>query len=372
MNILHLLFSPGWGGLERFAADQAIGMRERGHNVSFIRRQGTETAKYLAERNFPGQEWAPMKYIDIRAMLAIRRAARRIGASIVHVHHSADLGLAFPALIGAPDIGLIFSTYMYIPAPKNDLYHRIEYGMVRRVLTLSDQMTENARKNLPIAPEQAMTMPYGIDITRYDPSATPKGAIREKFAIPTHRPIIGLVGRLDPYKGQVEMIQAMPVILEKFPEAILALVGGETPELVGVYQAKLVAEVARLGVQKSVIFTGFAENPALPMADIDVYVIPSHHETFGMSAIEAMAMGLPVVASDTGGLPDILDHGGCGLLARAKDPASFAAAVIRYLSDEGLRESMGQKGREKALASHDRRKSMEKLEGIYREVVEGL
>jgi len=370
MNILHVMFSPGWGGLERYAIDQAKGMAERGHQIKFICRKNTDSARNLAHTGIPNLELDPIKYIDLRAMMAIRNTAKEMGASILHLHHSADLGLAFPALIGMPHVRLIFSTYMYIPAPKTDLYHRLEYGRVSRVLTLSDLMTENARQNLPIEPSRAMTMPYGIRMESFDPDTTPRGAIRDQFNIPRDRIIIGLLGRLDPFKGQVEMIQAMPAILEKFPGALLALVGNETPELEGIYQKKLVAEAQRLGMQDHVLFTGVAKNPALFMADMDVYVIPSYHETFGMSAIEAMAMRLPVVASDTGGLPEVLDHGGCGLLAKAKDPASFANAVIRYLTDERLRNTMGRLGREKALALYDRRKSMERLENIYREAVE--
>ena len=349
--------------------DQARGMIERGHDIYFISRKDTETARFLAREGFQCEQWNPVKYIDIRAMQGVRSMVARTGADIVHVHHSADLALAFPPLLVMPQVKLIFSTYMYVPAPKKDIYHRMEYGRVDRVLTLSDPMSQNARANLPVPPDSVITMPYGICLDQFDLSKTSKGYIRNRFDIRNDQLIIGLVGRLDPFKGQMEMIRAMPAILERFPKAILALVGGETPEFEGVYKKKLEEEVRRAGVEGSVIFTGHAENTALPMADLDIYVIPSYHETFGMSAIEAMAMGLPVVASDTGGLPDVLDHGECGLLAKAKDPASFAEGVMKYLADGDLRKSMGYKGCVKAMEMYDRRKSMARLEGIYQDAL---
>lgn len=369
MKILHIMFSVGWGGLEKYAIDQAVGMRERGHEVSFIRRANTETAKALFAMDFPGQEWAPLPYVDIMAMVRIRRAANEMGAGIIHAHHSADLGLIFPAMIGLKQIKFIFSTYMRIPRPKKDLYHRMEYGAVQRVLTLSDQMTENAQRNLPVAPHRIMTMPYGIRIENFDSSSIPKGEIRDKYQVPKDAPLIGIIGRLDPLKGQMEMIRAMPAIHAKFPNAVLALVGGETPELVGTYKPRLEKEVESLGLGKSVIFTGYSTNPALPLADLDVYVIPTDNETFGMSAIEAMAMEAPVVGADNGGLPEVLDHGACGLLANPRDPASLAQAVIRYLSDEDLRKTMSRKGREKAQRLYDRVKSMDRLEKIYQDTL---
>ncbi|VAX20800.1 hypothetical protein MNBD_NITROSPINAE04-10, partial [hydrothermal vent metagenome] len=98
MNILHILFSRGFRGLERYAIDKALAMADRGHDVYFIRRKGTETAKRLEELNFPGEEWNPVKYIDLPAILKIRSLVNRRSFEIVHAHHSTDLGLISPAL----------------------------------------------------------------------------------------------------------------------------------------------------------------------------------------------------------------------------------------------------------------------------------
>lgn len=367
MNVLHILFSRGFGGLERYAIGKALEMAGRGHDVYFVRRSGTETAKRLEELNFPGEEWNPVKYIDLPAILGIRSLVNRRGIEIVHAHHSADLGLISPALWRASGTGLVFSNYMQAPAPKRDIYHRLEYGRICRTVVGSESMRKNSIANLPVAPEKIVTVPFGIDMERFDPDKIRRGALRERFGIDKARPLIGIIGRLDPLKGQMEMIEAMPAILQKYPKAILALTGDETPELKGRYKHRLEDKIGALGLGSSIIFTGQTEDTASILADLDVYVLATHSESFSLGCLEAMAMRRPVVGTDSGGTPDMLDYGGCGLLAEPKSPESLAQKTMELLSDRSLRDRLSEKAREKVRNGYDRKLSMDKLEEVYKE-----
>ncbi len=346
--------------------DQAVAMTAKGYDVYFLRRKSSKTAEALDALSFPGEEWNPVDYVDIRAILAIRSLVRRIGVDIVHVHNSIDLGITATALWRAPKTRLIFSNYMNIPKPKHDLYHRLEYGRVERVITGSDSMRINAVENLPVMPEQVVTIHYGLDLEKFDPHKTPRGRFREKFGLDGDRPVIGVIGRLDPLKGQMEMIEAMPLILRRFPSAVLALTGEETPELQGAYKSRLVERKNALKLDGSVIFTGSTENTASVLADLDIYVLASHSESFSLGCLEAMAMRRPVIGTDSGGTPQMLDHGDCGLLAEPKNPASFARKVIKLLSDRELAESLATNARKKVVTSFDRKISMDRLDSIYR------
>lgn len=369
MRILHVLFTKGWGGLERFAMEQARAMAARGHDIIFLARRGTNTAEALrSEKGMKSMELAPLKYIDIRAMLSIRRLASREGVDIAHVHSSADLGLVAPALWRAPGVKLVFSNYMRVPAPKRDIYHRLEYARVDKVLTGSDYMRENSIENLPVPPEKVETLPYGLDMDRFDRERVPKGAVRSLYGIPRNAPLIGVISRLDPLKGQMEMIEAMPMISRRAPDAVLVLTGDETPELAGKYKPKLEAEARRLGAQDKVIFTGPTDDTASILADLDVYVLPSHAETFSLGCLEAMAMGKPVVGARAGGTPSMLEDGALGLLAEPKDPASLAENVVRLLEDETLRERISSAARDKVRKNYDRRAVFGRLEEVYREL----
>jgi len=366
MRVIYVLFSRGWGGLERYTVDQAVAMAAKGHDVYFLRRKGSKTAEALDSLSFPGEEWNPVDYVDIRAMLAIRSLVGRMRVDILHAHNSIDLGITATALWRAPKTRLVFSNYMNIPKPKHDLYHRLEYGRVARVIVGSETMRINAVENLPIPQERVVTIHYGLDLEKFDPHKTPRGRFRDKFGLDGGRPVIGVIGRLDPLKGQMEMIKAMPLILRRFPSAILALTGDETPELQGAYKSKLVDKTNALKLGDSVIFTGAMENTASVLADLDIYVLASHSESFSLGCLEAMAMRRPVIGTDSGGTPQMLDHGDCGLLAEPKNPASFARRVIKLLSDRELAESIATNARKKVVTSFDRKISMDRLDSIYR------
>lgn len=367
MNVLHLLFTKGWGGLERYAIEQARAMAARGHKTVFLLRRGARTSEELRdEKVMRVLEMRPIKYIDIRAIITIRSLVKREGINIVHAHNSADLGLAAAALWNMPEVRLIFSNYMWAPRPKRDIYHRLEYGRVERVLTGSEELRKNSIENLPVRPGQVETLPYGLDMSRFDPGMVEKGALRERFSIPPQAPLIGVISRLDPLKGQMEMIEAMPAILKRKPDAVLALTGGETPELSGTFEPKLRARADELGVSSSVIFTGPTDDTASILADLDIYVLPSYAETFSLGCLEAMAMEKPVIGTRAGGTPEMLDNGECGLLAQPRDARSLSKNVIKLLDNPSLAKSMGEAAREKVLMRYDKKVVMDRLDAIYK------
>lgn len=363
---LTVLFSTGFGGMERYAIEQAREMAKRGHKIIFISKKGTPTAQALrAETGFEKIELTATKYIGVGAMITIRSLVKQEGATLVHAHHSADLGLIAPALWGIENVRLLFSNYMQVPAPKKDLYHRMEYGKVWKILVASEELKRNAEENLPTAPGKVEVLPYGLDLARFDPAQAQTGWLREKFNLRDDQPVIGVISRLDPLKGQMEMIRAMPRILGKYHNAALLLVGGETPELEGKYLGALKAEATAMGVSGSVIFAGETNDTAPYLAGFTVYVLPSRSETFSLGCLEAMAMGKAIVGTDAGGTPEMLGYGEYGLLAKPDDTESLAEKTLALLDDETLRARMGGKARATAMSRYDRKVVMGRLSAIY-------
>jgi glycosyltransferase involved in cell wall biosynthesis len=363
---LALLFSTGFGGMERYAIEQAREMVKRGHKLIFISKKGTPTAQALRdETGFEKMELSAVQYIDVGAMLKIRSLIRQNRVTLVHAHRSADLGLIAPALWGIGNVRLLFSNYMQVPTPKKDLYHRLEYRRVCKILVASEELKRNAEENLPFAPGKVEVLPYGIDLGRFDPARAQAGWLRAKFNLREGQPVIGVISRLDPLKGQMEMIRAMPRILEKHPGAILLLVGGETPELEGKYLGVLKADALTVGVADSVIFAGETNDTAPYLAGFTVYVLPSRSETFSIGCLEAMAMGAAIVGTDAGGTPEMLGYGEYGLLATPDDPASLADKTLALLDDAALRKKLGEKARSAAMSKYNKKAVMERLSAIY-------
>ena len=366
MRILNVLLSTGWGGLERYVIAQAIELARRGAEVYFISRTGTPTSYAVQkEKEIASGDFRPFEYVDLRAITAIRSFVKEKNIDIANVSHSADLGLVAPALWRLPSVKLIFASYMQTVNEKKDIYHRLEYNRVDQMLVSGQIMKKYACDNLPIAPAKVKVLPYGLDLRKFEPQTQVTGQFRKKYGIPPKAPLIGVISRLDPAKGQMEMIEAMPAILEKHPKAYLALIGDETTEFIGAYLPLLVEKVKSLGLSDRVLLTGFAENTAEVLADLTLFFLPAHRETFSLSCLEAMAMSKPVAGTNSGGTPETLDNGQCGILFEPKSPTAIAETAIGLLNDPALALRIGARGRERVASLHDRDAVVDRLLSIY-------
>ena len=299
-------------------------------------------------------------------MSTIRRIVKHQNIDIIHAHHSADLGLIVPALMGLSHVRLIFANYMLVPGPKDDWYHRMEYKRVECIISGAESMRQNSAEFLPIDLERIIHIPYGIDLEKFD-SKKVEGVLRNKFSIDVRIPLIGIIGRLDPHKGQDQMIRAMPMILNHYPKAVLALIGDESPEFEGRYKIKLESLAKQMKVSNSVLFTGGTTDTPSHLVDLDVYVLATRRESFSLGCLEAMAMEKAVIGTDSGGTAEMLDHGDCGLLVAPDDPGSMCESVLKLLDNKSLAESLAKRGSEKVRAYFDKEKSMNTISQIYNE-----
>jgi glycosyltransferase involved in cell wall biosynthesis len=180
-------------------------------------------------------------------------------------------------------------------------------------------------------------IPNGVDLARFA-SPAPACALRREFGIPASAYLLGVVARLEPEKGHRHLIEAMPAILAGAPDTWLAVVGE------GSSVGSLRELASALAVSDRVIFTGRREDVSALTADLTVAVLPSLREAQGISILEAMARRVPVVASDVGGIPEVITSGVDGVLVPPADPAALAAAVLELLGNEALRRRIGEAG----------------------------
>lgn len=352
--------------MERYAIGQAVELASRGHEIYFISMTGTPTSEALQkEKSVTSGDFRPIKYVDIPAITSIRSLVKDEKIEIVHVHQSCDLGLVAPALWRMPEVKLIFSSYMQTASDKKDIYHRLEYGRVDRMLVGCEIVKKNALNNLPIEPARLKVLPYGLDLKKFDPKNQKTGLFRKAIGVEPNAPLIGVISRLDPAKGQMEMIDAMPVILDHHPNAYLALVGDETEEQAGEYLPALKERVKVLGLEKQIFFTGFAEYTAEVLADLTIFFLPTHKETFSLSCLEAMAMAKPVAGTNSGGTPETVNYGQCGLLFEPKNSEAIANAAIRLLDDPALGLRLGARARKRVESRYNREVVINRLLSIY-------
>ena len=175
--------------------------------------------------------------------------------------------------------------------------------------------------------------------------------------------VLGSAARLVPIKGIVYLVRALALLRKEIPGIRLEIAG------LGQEGPKLQNEVRSLGLEDSVAFIGWKDNLTPVMSGWDVFVLPSLDEGFGMAALEAMAGGLPVVASAVGGVPELVEDGRTGLLVPAGNPEALARALRRLLLSADLRRSMGEAGRARARAHFSEERMVLEFSRIYEELL---
>jgi glycosyltransferase involved in cell wall biosynthesis len=184
----------------------------------------------------------------------------------------------------------------------------------------------------------------GVDLQRYN-HQQPCCTLHEDYSIPESSPIVGVVARLEAEKGHRTLVDAWPLVLAAHPEAWLLVVGE------GSERDSLESQAASLGIADRVVFTGRREDVPAVTAALDISVLPSYREAQGLSVLEAMALGRPVVASEVGGIPEMIENGVSGLLVPPNDHVALADAIARLLSDHPYADMIARRGHD---VVHDR------------------
>ncbi len=173
--------------------------------------------------------------------------------------------------------------------------------------------------------------------------------------------IVGVVARLEPEKGHPTLLEAWPTVLREVPDAYLLIVGE------GSRRETLEAQARDLRIAHRVVFTGRRDDVPAVTAALDVAVLPSYREAQGLSILEAMALSRPVVASNVGGIPEMITNGVTGLLVPPHDAAALAGSIIRLLRDHPYADTLGRAGHDQV---HDRfciQLMVKAIEDIYEE-----
>jgi glycosyltransferase involved in cell wall biosynthesis len=214
--------------------------------------------------------------------------------------------------------------------------------LLRQLTPHMDQLIAVSRSIVrKIAAEERIGAPVrliynGVDLQRFEDQAP--APIREEYGMESGSHIVGVVARLEPEKGHQTLIEAWPQVLRSCPDAYLLIVGE------GSRRDFLEQWAAAHRVAHRVIFTGRRDDVPAVTAALDVAVLPSWREAQGLSILEAMARSRPVVASDVGGIPEMIEDGVTGLLVEHDNPVALAAAIVRLLLDPAEAERIARAG----------------------------
>jgi lipopolysaccharide/colanic/teichoic acid biosynthesis glycosyltransferase/glycosyltransferase involved in cell wall biosynthesis len=296
---------------------------------------------------------------------------------IVHVHTpvAAVLGRVAAWAAGVPIVlytahGFYFHEHMHKRVRRLVVWlEKLLCRITDLIFTQSYEDALTAVREAICPEEKVLWIGNGVDIRRFATEPSSNGA-RESLGFSAQDKVVGFVGRLVREKGILELIQAMRLVVEGFPDAKLLLVG-DTLDSDRDRTAKLALrrEIGQDGLAHRIVFTGHVEDVASMIAAVDLFVLPSHREGMPRTIIEAMASGKPVVATNIRGCREEVVHGLTGLLVPVKDPAALATAIISLLSNPELTQKMGAESRRRAFELFDEQAVLNKQIKAYGEII---
>jgi glycosyltransferase involved in cell wall biosynthesis len=199
----------------------------------------------------------------------------------------------------------------------------------------------------------------GIDLSRFDPNHMAPLAMRTDMGFADDDPVLVVLARLEPQKGHLNLLEALPIVLREFPRVRLVCVGE------GAQRSEIEQQARASGLQESVRFVGYQSNPADWLALAAFTVLPSHFEGLPIAAIESLAMGKTMVATRVDGTPEVVVDGKTGLTVPPGKPAALAEAICRLLGDPDLRQRLGQAGRDWARLGFSQEEQVRKTGELY-------
>jgi len=359
-KVLHVLTDTNIGGAGRYIFNLLSAWDYGRFEVMAACPAGGELERQLRQRGvrvltISGGE----RSLEFQHIGEIRKIISRENVDVVHTHAS-FAGRIAGRLSGCK----VVLTRHGLGNGKKDVIHRTATAILSEIFTDSIIAISRAVKislmEAGVPADMIKIIYNGIDLSGFN-SIEPR--LKKDFRL-AGSPIIGIVARLVPEKGYVYALKAQAIVLKEFPEAQMVIVGD------GPLRNKLEDMARELGIAGNVVFLGYQDHVESLIAGFDAFVLPSISEGMGLSLLEAMALGKPVVATEVGGIPEVVKKGVNGLLVPPEDEGSLAKAITNILSSRQMAFSLGQAARSTVFEKFSARTMAEKTMEIYDKILQ--
>jgi glycosyltransferase involved in cell wall biosynthesis len=362
-TVLHAIETGGPGGAERMLIHLATGLgpdfrseavliRDRWLGAALRGRGVPVTILRYTSKRFAG---------TLRDLVTLIRTQK---VAVLHTHEffMNTLGLMASWLTGVPLVATVHGRNHYPDKARRRLTYRLVGEFAGRLVTVSEANKRFLAEQVGIPPRRIEVIANGVPVDASAPAAT-LSALRESLNIDPHDSVVGAVGSLYPVKGHKYLIDAMPSILSRFPQTVFVMVGQ------GGLRAELEAQAERLGITAHLRFLGHREDVHDLLSIYDIFVLPSLSEGMPLALLEAMAVGLPAVATRVGGVPEVLEDRKTGFLVPPGDSAALADTIMTLLADPPLAKGLGHAARHLAVSRFSVAGMVRAYEGVYSQLI---
>ena len=365
MNILIAESSRAVGGQELAVLLHAERLAKRGHRVRLVLEPQSPIMAMAQERGLPVEPLIMQQCRLPWSILAFCRLVRRERPDIVHVNSSRDSWLAaLAARLNTPRPKVIRTRHISAPLTNNwatHLLYRRLFDMV--IVTGGERNRQGLIHRDGIAAERVAAFPIGLDVEHFSP-ARPRKDIRIELGIPSGHLLVGIISYLRDYKGHRYFVEAAATVLKEH-QGVSFLIVGEGPE-----EQNIRSQIERLGLGTDIRMLGFRDDLLEVFRSLDLFVIPTvEGDTIPQALMQALAIGLPVVSTTTGSIPDVVTDGESGFLVAPRDVDALAGRIGQLLAEPALRASMGRLGRQHVEKCYSIDRMVDELERVYRQVI---
>ena len=342
---------------------------ERGETIRLFSLKPVNKADYPSE-NFSFTEFNLQKRFGslskinyLKVLPQLKKVIREFKPDILHAHFATSYGL-LGALSGFhPFILSVWGSDVF-DFPKKSFLHRsvLEYNLKKadKILSTSHVMAVETKN---YTDKEIEVTPFGIDTVKFAPEKAERAALTP---FSEEDIVVGTIKLLEDKYGINYLIEAFSTVAKKHPELPLKLlIVGDGSE-----RKNLESLTEKLEIKAKVYFAGMADYSKVPYFNnvLDVYAALSNYESFGVAIIEAQSCGKPVVVSNVGGLPEVVEDGVTGFVVERKDAAAAAEKLEKLVLDADLRERMGSAGRERVLRLYDWNENVTQMMEIYNKI----
>ncbi|HMJ26435.1 MAG TPA: glycosyltransferase family 4 protein [Pyrinomonadaceae bacterium] len=356
MKILQICSARELGGGEKHLADLANELARRGHDMFAAIIPASPLGAELS--SVPGRNVIelPMRNsLNVAGGLKLARFVRQNEIEIVHAHMARDYPLA-AFVARRAGAHLVLTRHVLFPLSR---IHKLTLRRTSRVIAVSKAVADGLRAQKIFEPDTIVCIHNGIDLDRFEKS-------RDAVARADSKLRVGMIGHLAPIKGQEDFIRASAALCSRRGD-VEFIIAGEDKSRSGDNRRRLEKLVDDLGLGEHISLVGWVDDIATLLATFDLFVSPSRSEPFGLSIVEAMAAGVPVLATSSEGAREIIEDGDTGLLVPLADAESLAKAMDQILTNPKLRQRLSENARRVARERFSLGRMVEATEQVYRE-----
>ncbi|HEY6120925.1 MAG TPA: glycosyltransferase family 4 protein [Pyrinomonadaceae bacterium] len=362
MKILQISSAQAFGGGERHLADLSNELVRRGHDVYAVLRPRSPLLSRLTQLAQDHIKIMPLSNaLDVKSANSLAGFVKQKQIQIVHAHMARDYSIAAYAARRNQATRLIVTRHVLF---KLNRLHRATLARAARVIAVSEAVARELRTQDLLPPSRISVVHNGVDVEALAGALTTREEVRRKLNVNERSLLVGTIGQLNPNKGHEDLVRAMAQIVKSVPLVDLVIAGAD-PSSNSATATSLKRLSTDLGLENRVRFLGEIENSISLLPAFDVFVSASHTESFGLAMVEAMACGLPLVATSTDGANEVIAENQTGFIVPIGDHEALAASIITLANDAQLRVKMGRSGQLRARECFGLKRMVDAIEEIY-------